>query len=113
MDTLAFWMYSADGSINSINFGPAPRRSSADVSFRLFNASTVYTANEVLVTVEGTRGFTYYLSTDGESFAGSIDLGDMAPGTYTGELTLRRVTPSDAPLGAETVTVVATAATWT
>lgn len=112
-DTLAFWMYSADGQVNSISFGNAPRRSSSDVMFRLVNASTSYTANAVTVFLRGSRSTSYYLSLDGESFAAAVDMGDMAPGTYTEGITLRRITPPDAALGKESIEVVAAATSWT
>ncbi len=113
MDTLAFWMYSADGQINSLSFGKSPRRSSDDVALRVFNASANYTARQVTVTLTGERATSYYLSLDGDNFAAAVDLGDLAPGDFTAAITLRRVTPADAPLGTETVQAVAAAASWT
>lgn len=112
-DTLAFWMYSADGRIDSISFGGSPRRSSADVMFRMVNASTSYTANEVTISLRGTRASSYWLSLDGENFAAAVDLGDLAPGTYTEGITLRHITPPDEPLGKQSVEVVAKATSWT
>ncbi len=113
MDTLIFWMYAADGAVDSLTFGNSPRRSSSDVMFRLRNLSALYTAQDVTVTITGERAHTYYLSLDGDLFTAQIELGDLAPGTYTEGITLRRVTPSDAPLGDEAVKVIATAASWT
>ncbi len=111
-DTLAFWMYAADGELNAVTFGNSPRRTSADVMFRIVNLSTSYTAVESTLTLRGPRASSYYLSLDGDNFAAAVDLGDLAPGTYTEGITLRRVTPEDAPLGAETVEVVAAATSW-
>lgn len=113
MDSLAFWLYTADTGIQSIDFGTSPRRSSGDVMFRVKNASTTYTALGVLVTITGDRAFDYYLSLDGEQFAAAVDLGDLGPNTYTEGITLRRVTPADAPLGEQAVDVVAAATSWT
>ncbi len=113
MDSLAFWMFNADGKIDALNFRNSPRRTSADVMFRVYNASTSYTAVDVTVSLTGERAHTYYLSLDGENFAAALDLGDLAPGTYTEGITLRRCTPTDAPLGEEAVEVVAQAANWT
>ncbi len=112
MDTLSFYLVTGDQTITSLDFGVSPRRSSADVIFRIKNSSEAYTAEDVTVSVRGDRAFTYYLSLDGEHFAATVSLGDISPGSYTTTITLRRVTPSDAPLGEEAVDVVAAPATW-
>lgn len=112
MDTLAIWMFNTDAQVRDIGFGKAPRRSSGDVLFRVKNRSASYVATDVIVTLVGTYAWHYYLSLDGEQFGAAVELGDLAPGDYSSGITLRRVTPSDAPLGEQSVDIVATAATW-
>lgn len=101
------------------NWGEVIRRSSADKYLRVANLSTVYTAHVVTLTVADTgsaaspsQAAMHLLSADGLVFRASLEIGDLPPGTTSEILTLRRVVPSDADLGAWTYRIMATPVVW-
>lgn len=109
VDTLEFWQPLRDWVIdeNYLPWGTVARNSSADKQLRVRNASLVYTASAVTVTVqemglaEPTRSVAaqHLLSTDGRTFAAAVTIGTLPPGGVSGRITLRRVTAADADLG--------------
>jgi hypothetical protein len=112
MDTLIFWMFAGDAELQAVDFGACPRRSSDDVPFRVKNDSTSYVAEQVTVSVTGAQAWNYLLSLDADHFAATVELGDLPPSGYSDGIYLRRVTPSDAPLGEQAVDVIAQPAAW-
>lgn len=113
MDSLALWGFAADYEIVGLNLGSVPRRSSEDLRFRVKNLSRTYTAHTVVLDFTGAQSWQYLLSLDGVDYRASVNLSDLAPGALTGGIYLRRITPSTAPLGAQTATVRLTADSWT
>jgi len=120
-DTLALWSATSNAELSTTFFdaGQVARGSSADLKFRVRNRSASYTATDVTVTVYDTGiaatpsvAAMHLLSTDGQSFAANVDLGDLAAGATSGTLTLRRTVPSDADLGDWTFAITATPTGW-
>lgn len=110
VNRLKFWDPTADtgAGVDVANFGDAPRRSSADVRFRVKNASATIVSAAVTLSVEtlttaggaGEPDKQLLLSKDGgRTFAASINIGTLAPGQVSSVIVLRRVTPSTAALG--------------
>jgi len=100
-----------------VDWGSVPRGSSADQAIVVANTST-RTANSVSMTVEASEdtdefAVTHYLSTDGRNFAASVPLGAIPGRSRSGVVTVRRVTPAAATLGARAARLRATAASWT
>lgn len=102
------------------DWGNVPRQSSADLSFRVKNQSSSFTANSVSVTFNAESGDTtppvsaqHYLSTDGINFSSSLDLGALAPGALSPVITVRRITPSNAVLGLWSTRIRAVPVSWT
>lgn len=112
MDALALWGYSRDAEILVVDFGTVPRRSSDELQVRVKNLSTSYTATDVVVSIVGALDWHYYLSLDDDVFTATVELGDLAPGDLSDGITVRRVTPTTAPLGEHTVDIRATPASW-
>lgn len=104
---LEAWSPTADERLNPVNmdFGDVPRSSSSDKSFRVKNLSTSLTAKDVQVSLVSTRATTppvaeqFVMSTDGLVWTPGLALGDLAPGSFSDVIQLRRITPSNAALG--------------
>ncbi len=105
--TLQFWHPSLDEAVPTTWFawGTVPRGTSDDIAFRISNSDTVYNAVAVVVSIvdPGSAGnpnaaSQHYLSLDGNVFTASVTL-DVAAGTLTPLIWLRRVTPSTATIG--------------
>jgi hypothetical protein len=113
-DTLSFWGITRDARVVKIDFGAVPARSSGDVTFRVKNESSRYTAQAVTVDFdESAAGATQlFLSADGYRFATSLTLGDLPPAALSPVLTMRRVTASDAPVGEYQCSLRVRAAAW-
>lgn len=105
------------------DWGDVPRSSSADKTFRVKNNSSTLTANSIRVAQEiltdasgGSPSVVgqHTLSTDGTTFVAQVNVGNLAPGAiYSGTVTLRRNTPSNAQLGLFAHRVFAEANSWT
>ena len=118
---LSIWNASADAraSANTFDWGDSPRGSSADKQFRVKNLSSTLSANSVRISTEvlteasvagaPTVASQHTLSTDGTTFAATVNVGNLAPGAISGVLTIRRNTPSNAQLGPWALRVVAEA----
>lgn len=119
-DRMRIWSPTEEEVIdaNGLNFGNSPRRSSADLRFRVKNTSPFVTAVAVTVGLDGLNDHTspdpdrqFLLSEDnGRTFAGDINIGTLAPGQVSSLLTLRRVTPSNADVGQWTARLLVSAA---
>jgi hypothetical protein len=99
-----------------VDWGATPRGSSADVPIVVTNTAS-QTAQGVVLTVEPSEdttefSVTHYLSTDGRNFAASVNLGNIPGASRSAEVTVRRVTPATATLGARAARLRATATTW-
>ena len=95
-DELVGWKVDGNEPLSLIHWGLVAAGSSADRTFRVKNASTLYTAYDVVVIAESVD---HYLSLDGRLFTASISLGDLRPSGISAVITVRRVTPSSATLG--------------
>lgn len=114
---LAFWDPGRDIPlpVDAFNWGTVPRRSSADLSFRIKNILDTYTVSGITVAVTGTGApgsnaieNLHLLSADGgRHFTATAAIADLAPGQVSTPLILRRVLPSDAAAGPATFTVQA------
>lgn len=114
-DRLALYSSARDAAITRIDFGAVPARSSGDVTFRLKNQSSQYTAQAVVISAEDvTPGGSsqLLLSLEGFTFAGSVALGDLAAAAISPVIWLRRTTPSDADLLPMECVLLVHAASW-
>lgn len=100
------------------DFADDPRGTTEDKTFKLKNGHATLTANSVVVSFGvGTdksvsHADDYTFSTDGTTFAATVNIGALAPGASSGTLHVRRTTPSTATLGLETGWIQAVAGSW-
>lgn len=93
-------------SIAGLDFGDAPRRSSADLTFRVKNLGALV-SNAVTLAVEDIVtpatgpdvNSQFLLSIDGRTFGPTASIGTLTPGQVSPLCYLRRVTPTNAALG--------------
>lgn len=114
-DRLALWSSARDAAIARIDFGAVPARSSGDVTFRVKNQSSQYTARTVVVSTEDvTPGGSsqLLLSLDGLMFAAAVPLGDLAAAAISPVVWLRRTTASDADLMPMECALLVHAGSW-
>lgn len=117
---LALWHPTLDERVPPAYFdwGNVPRSSSGDRLFRVKNLSSGLTASAVRVAMETLTDGTpsvpgqHSLSYGGGSFLAQVNVGDLAPGAISGQVTLRRITPSNAQLGVFAFRVFAEANSW-
>jgi hypothetical protein len=116
-DRLEIWK--ADGSARiapvTLDWGNAPRGSSADVHFKIKNLSATLTANDVDVTIASATdsspsfaGSHVFSDDGGSSFFSSLTIASISPGGFSPELIMRRVTPSNAQLSLWAARLLAT-----
>jgi hypothetical protein len=85
------------------DWGDVPRGSSADKMFKVKNLSTTKTATGTVVSIDSLTDTTpsveaqHYLSLDDVAFTATVTIPTLLPGQSV-EVTLRRVTPSNATL---------------
>lgn len=119
-DRLALWHPTLDERVTPAYFdwGNTPRSSSGDRLFRVKNLSSTLTATSVRVAMDTLTDGTpsvpgqHSLSYGGGSFLAQVNVGNLAPGTISGPVTLRRITPSNAQLGLFAFRVFAEATSW-
>lgn len=115
-DSLALWPPAGNTALTAADFGAVPAGSSSDVTFRVKNQSTLYTATTVTVAVhnaDGSEAVDFYLGyAAGGALTGLLSLGTLPPSAISALLVLRRITRSGAALGAGTCNLVLTAASW-
>ena len=98
--------------------GDVPRSSSADKTFRIKNLSATYTANDVDLYVQAltpgspSAAGMYTLSDDTVTFQPTLNISTLAPGAISSVFTLRRVTPSDAPISTWSARLAADVNEW-
>ena len=99
-----------------VDWGRTPRGSSADRRIVVANAAA-QTAIGVTLEVESAEAddsfaVQHYLSLDDRDFTSTLDLGEIAPNSRSDFVTVRRVTPVGASLGARAARLVAYAESW-
>lgn len=118
---LVFWHPVDDAPIDEsfLPWGQVAAGSSADTRVRVRNTSDDYTARDILVALggpgdpdAGDASTDHLVSVDGDTFAATVNAGDLAPGQISAPVTLRRVTPPDAAAGPAGFTLTATATSW-
>lgn len=111
-DTLALWSPTLAAAMSVVDFGTVMAGSSGDLSFRVKNLSSTYTAVAVVVSFTGTDGEQFYLSADQRRFTGTYALGNLPPSAVSRRLFVRRVTPSGADIGSYTCNLRLQAQSW-
>lgn len=120
-DRLSIWNPTTDNRVAPAYFdwGNAPRDSSEDRSFRVKNRSSSLTANDIIVNFEtltdtspSVDGWHLISDDGGANFFAQVNIGSLSPGAISGELILRRATPSDAKLSLWWGRVNAVATSW-
>lgn len=100
------------------DFGDVPQTTTADKLFRVHNNSATQTASTITISCETLTDTTpsvppqFTFSTDGVTFASTVTLASLAPGTTSSTITVRRTTPSNAVLSLWWARIVASAASW-
>ena len=115
MDGLAFYTYEYLTAASELLFGSVAPGSSDDDVMRIVNIDTQYVANDVTVRVQAASADAdqLWVSVDGDSFAESVDIGDLPPGSASPPVWIRRVTPAATANGAKTGAIEAFPASWT
>ena len=106
-DRLELWDASGTTRMSpgSWDFGDMARSASSDVLFRVKNLSPSLSATSVVVSVgaatDPSPSFAseFLLSPDGVTFTSSVNVGTIAPGATSSQVTLRRVSSSTSALG--------------
>jgi hypothetical protein len=123
-DRLVFWNAGSDTKMDpvTLDYGDAPRSSSADRVVRVKNISPTKSAVNVRVSFDILTDATapapsvpaqFTASYNGGSFLAQVNIGTLAPGAISGPITLRRITPSNAQYGLFAPRVSAVADSWT
>lgn len=120
VDSLMFWhpIYDRQLDADFFDWGNVARGSSADRRFRVRNASSQYTATDVVISMfeYGLPALSvaaqHFLSTDGLNFAASVDVGTLHPHATSAALVLRRVTAPDSDYGSLDMQLLAHATDW-
>lgn len=99
------------------NQGDAAQGGSYDSTFRVKNLHGTQTANSIVVQTEARAGSTakgtYLTYSQGGAFAGSQNIGNLAPGAISTVLTLRVTPPTDAEVSLGSPSVLAIPNSWT
>lgn len=118
-NVIAFWEPLIDYPLGAGTFdwGDVGQGSSADKMVRIKNLG-VNTAASVTLTLDTMTDTDpsvlgqYLFSTDGVTFTGGLTLPSINPGTISPPIFVRRVTPTDAALGLQSVRILATVGEW-
>lgn len=119
-DRLEIWKPSTDAEIDpgTFDWGDIPRNSSAQKTFRVKNRSATLTAHGVVLSFEQNTAMVpsqagwHQFSTDGSTWASTINIGDLAPGALSPVLYVRRVTPANAQLSLGSLRMNAHPGSW-
>lgn len=120
-DRLRIWHPTLDQEVEGSYFdwGDVPRSGATLTrTFRVKNDRAL-TGNSILISMEAltdgspTTVSQHAFSPDGTTFTSTLNIGALAPGAISGVITLRRITPSNAPLLPWTSRINAVAASWT
>ena len=117
---LALWHPTRDERLPpaALDWGDVPRSSSADVKFRVKNLSPSRVANDGRISIEALTDSTpslaalHTLAVGGGAFTATAVVGDLGPGAISGQVTMRRVAPTNAELGLWTFRVTAQSTDW-
>lgn len=117
------WRSTSDMRLGAatLSWGDLPLGSSSDKTFRIKNHSDTKTAVNVVVSVEDPMFYPtpspasqILFSLDGGiSWSASVTLAGIGPNTVSGNILMRRVTPTDAPLSSWSPKVRFDAESWT
>jgi hypothetical protein len=119
-DRLVMWHPTLDQRLGGadLDWGNAPRSSSADKTFRVKNLSATKTATTITLSLSALTETTptvvgqHLLSADGTAFASTASIASLAPGAISNVLTVRRNTPNNASLSLWSLRIKAAATTW-
>lgn len=120
-DRLRFWHPTSDAEVDGAYFDwdDIARSTDATRDFRIKNPSATLTANSVSVTREALTDTTpsnvsqHTLSDDGGStYASSLAIGNLGPGSTSSILTLKRDTEADATLSIWALRLIASASSY-
>lgn len=102
-----------------LSWGDHSLSSSADKTFRIKNSSTVFSANDVQISVEDELWYAtpnpseqFLFSLDGVSWTEQLTISEISPGTVSPIIRMRRVTPVNALLGTWSPRVVFEVGEW-
>lgn len=119
-DRLALWHPTLDQALDgdALNWGDIARSTTADLTFRIKNLSSAYTANSVLVSMEALNDtsptqVSQHTFSQGSGFATTQTLTSIAPSSISPVMTVRRTTSASATLSIWAQRVLAVAASWT
>jgi hypothetical protein len=120
-DRLRLWHPTLDQEIDGahLDYGDVPQNTQINKTVRVKNPSSTLTAEDVVLSMEALTDTTppnvamYEFSLDGgDTWAASAVIGDLAPGAVTGQVLVRRSTPTGAVLSLWWTRVVLSAAVW-
>lgn len=105
----------ADGAY--LDWGDAARGTMQDRYFRIKNNSSTLTANSIAITTNVLTNTSPTLESqitysDGGAFAGSLNIGSLAPSAISGAITVRRTTAVNATLALWWLRTIAEAGSW-
>lgn len=126
LDTLRMWHPTLDQPLDDnttadgahLDWGDVAQGTTADKQFRIRNNSATLTANSITLTTEAPTNASPTLESqitysDGGAFAGSINIGNLAPGATSSVITVRKTTSLSAELSLWWWRTVAEAGSWT
>lgn len=121
-DRLALWDLTTDAQIayTLLNWGEAPRGTTATKQFRVKNLSSTLTAHSIGLDMDVLSDSPtdsvldqFTLSTDGTAWSSTITgLADLAPGAISAPLSIRRVITADMDLSVWAFRLHAAASSW-
>jgi hypothetical protein len=117
---LALWHPTLDQEIGGAYFdwGNVPQNTIADRQFRVKNLSSTLTANNINLSLDALSDTTpttvsqHLFSPDGTTFSGTLAIGNLAPSSISGVLTLRRNISNAATLSIWALRINANASSW-
>lgn len=118
VDRLAFWHPTLDQVIDpaALDFGDIPQGTSNTLEFRVKNLSSSKQANGVSVDISDIKpeydSGNMQLSTDNNTFASSLNLGNMTAGAVSAIVYVRRTVPSTQDPGLRFARLIADATSW-
>ncbi len=120
VDSLTLWLpaVNAPAPTGYLNWGSVAAGSSGDKQFRVKNLSLVSKAVGVTISLSGSGSGAanpanlHLLSADETRFTASVNVGTLPPNSVSKIITLRRVIPYGASLGAEDFNLVLGLTSW-
>lgn len=121
-DRLRIWHPTLDQEVTGAYFdwGDIQRNgASITKTFRIKNNSAALTANSIVLSSEAltdttpTNAGQHTFAPDGVTFSSPLNIGNLAPGAISSEITVRRLTPTNAALSLWWTRINAVAGSWT